>query len=476
MGKLNKVELYNTLSRREEEFRVLEPGYVKMYSCGPTVYDNAHIGNLATFIRDDLLKRTLRAAGYKVRHAMNLTDVDDKTIRDSKKEEFFKEGDEMQSLLNLTAKFERVFKEDIKRVGNDVDSIQFIKATETIAEMVDLVNKLLKNGIAYKSEDGIYFSISKYLKSGKEYGLLQKLNLSQGRSRINNDEYEKDSAADFVLWKAKSEGEPFWEAEFEDQDGLKFSMPGRPGWHLECSAMSEKLLGVPFDIHTGGVDLKFPHHENEIAQSCGALGTETFANTFVHMSHILVDGRKMSKSLNNFYTLRDIEERGFDPMAFRLLVLSGHYRSEINFTWEILEAAQNRLHRWRAAFDMRWQEYLAKDSAIIGYEIIDKIQEELEDDLNTPGAIAQIDAAVKTIESGSICGRCIEELGEGIRDLLGVDLLGADVTPEQAKLLGQRIDAKEAKDFAKSDRLRDELKKQGIELRDDARGQIWRRM
>jgi len=290
MSEIKKVELYNSLKKKKEVFESIDEGVVRMYSCGPTVYDSPHIGNLSTFIRDDLLKRTLKAAGYKVKHVMNITDVDDKTIRDSKNKEYLVEGDEMQSLLNLVDRFSKVFQEDISKVGNDVYSVEFIRATDAIPEMVKLTNELLKNGIAYKSDDGIYFSISKYLESGKEYGVLQKLNLSQNRSRIDNDEYEKDSAADFALWKAKSEGEPSWDANFVDIDGNRFGMAGRPGWHIECSAMSQKLLGVPFDIHTGGIDLKFPHHENEIAQSCGALGTDSFANTFVHMSHILVDG------------------------------------------------------------------------------------------------------------------------------------------------------------------------------------------
>jgi cysteinyl-tRNA synthetase len=484
MSKINKVELYNSLTKKKEEFKSIDDGTVRMYSCGPTVYDSPHIGNLSTFIRDDLLKRTLRAAGYKVKHVMNITDVDDKTIRDSKNEEYFVEGDEMQSLLNLTDKFSKVFREDIEKVGNDVDSVEFIRATETVKEMVELTNDLLRNGIAYRTEDGMYFSISRYLATGKEYGLLQKLNLSQSRSRIDNDEYEKDSAADFALWKARGEGEPVWGAEFEDSSG-KFSMAGRPGWHIECSAMSQKLLGVPFDIHTGGIDLKFPHHENEIAQSCGALGTEEFAKTFVHMSHILVDGRKMAKSAKNFYTLRDIEERGFDPMAFRVLVLSGHYRSEINFSWEILEAAQNRLKNWRAIADLTWQgEGMPEDSSIRAGLIetfIYNMEEYLFDDLYTPKLLALIDSTLNdAINVSPSLGfkykQGLTTIIMYIENYLGVRIMRGDISAENKELLQKRQKARDEKDFAESDRIRDELRMQGIEVRDDKNGQIWSRV
>lgn len=474
------IELYNSLKSKKEVFKPIEEGVVRMYSCGPTVYDSPHIGNLSTFIRDDLLKRTLRAAGYKVKHVMNITDVDDKTIRDSKSDEYLVEDDEMKSLLNLTDKFSTVFREDIAKVGNDVDSVEFIRATDTIAEMIELTNKLLKNGIAYRSDDGVYFSIEKYLKSGKKYGLLQKLNLAQSRSRIDNDEYEKDSAADFALWKAKREGEPAWEAQFEGEDGNKFNMAGRPGWHIECSAMSHKLLGVPFDIHTGGIDLKFPHHENEIAQSCGAFGSDSFANYFVHMNHILVDGRKMAKSAKNFYTLRDIDERGFDPMAFRLLVLSGHYRSEINFSWEILEAARNRLRNWQAIADLRWQ--LTGSERMFEFDYFEqRIIEELSDDLNTPGALSVIDSAFSNLEKDFANG-ALENRGtigiflHDIKKKLGIDLLKDDISDEQKELLSLRQKARHDKDFAESDRLREELKSSGLDIRDTDNGQIWSRV
>jgi cysteinyl-tRNA synthetase len=466
------IKLYNSLTKQVEEVKPIEGDTFRIYSCGPTVYNNLHIGNLATQIREDLLRRVLEAAGYKVKHAMNITDVEDKIIRDSRQPEFWVDGDPMQSLLNLTKKYDQIFREDIAKIGNDVDSIQFIKATDTIAEMLSLINKLLKSGIAYKADDGIYFSIEKYLESGHEYGLLQNIDLGSSRERIKNDEYEKDSAADFALWKAQSEDEPAWDGEFIDESGLKFSMPGRPGWHIECSAMSQKLLGVPFDIHTGGIDLKFPHHENEIAQSCGALKLDGFAKNFVHMNHIMVDGRKMSKSLNNFYTLRDIEEKGFSPQAFRLLVLSGHYQNETNFSWEILEAAQNRLNNWQALVDMRWQnlEYLGnQDVSAPVFE--EELVEILTDNLDTPRALAYID---KTIERVS-CEPCIEVVVGVIENTLGIGLIMEDISDQQKELLDLRQEARDSKDFAESDRIRDLLLEQGIKLKDTDRGQIWNR-
>ncbi len=471
-----KLKLYNSLTRKIEEVEPLDGKTVRIYSCGPTVYNNLHIGNLATQIREDLLKRVLKALGYEVQHAMNITDVEDKIIRDSKAEEFFVEGDPMQSLLNLTGKYDAVFRQDAAKIGNDLESIQFIKATDTIAEMLSLIQQILDAGIAYQASDGIYFSISKYLESGHDYGLLQKLNLnselSLSQERIKNDEYSKDDAADFALWKSKLEGEPYWEAEFTDSSGLKFNMPGRPGWHIECSAMSQKLLDVPFDIHTGGIDLKFPHHENEIAQTCGA-GNKSLAKIFVHMNHIMVDGRKMSKSLKNFYTLRDIEEKGFSADAFRLLVLSGHYQNETNFSWDTLEAAQNRLRNWQTLVDLRWQKMNYLGSADISAPIFEEeLIRILSNNLDTPRALAYIDEKLEYVP----CEPCIEEAVQLISGLLGIKLKMEDASDKQKQLLSLRQAARDKKDFAESDRLRDELKLSGLEVRDTESGQIWSRV
>ncbi len=466
------MKLYNSLKKEVEDFTEIEKGTVRMYSCGPTVYNNLHIGNLSAFIYADLLRRTLTVNGYKVRAVMNITDVDDKTIRDSKRD--YPDLDPMEALQTLTRKYEEVFLADITRIGNDTDALTFIRATETIDEMIRLTQKLLDEGIAYPAEDGIYFSIMEYELAGYTYGQLQTIDRSHEHARIANDEYDKDSASDFALWKKAEKGEPSWDAAFTHKN-KSIDMAGRPGWHIECSAMSERLLGVPFDIHTGGIDLKFPHHENEIAQSSGASGEQVFANYFVHNNHILIDGKKMSKSLGNVYTLRDIEDKGFDPLALRLLVLSSHYRSESNFTWEILEAAQNRLRNWQATANLRWQP-LASNRSMNRYVQRINVQSLLEEDLDTPRALALVDAIFGDIERTGFHqdeSNLFEEFLSYLNLALGINLLMPNITDEQKQLISEREKAREKKDWAKSDELRDALKAQGIDIRDTANGQIW---
>jgi cysteinyl-tRNA synthetase len=457
------MKIYNSLTRQTEEFTPIQPGKVGLYSCGPTVYNNLHIGNLAAFIYADLLRRAL-ANKFEVTAVMNITDVDDKTIRDSKRD--YPDLDPMAALSKLTRKYEAVFLEDIARIGNDVESVTFIRATETIDEMITLTQQLLDNGIAYIAEDGVYFSIQNYEQAGYKYGVLQTIDRSHEHARIANDEYDKEHVSDFALWKRSEADEPSWPATFS-HDSEQVSIPGRPGWHIECSAMSQKLLDVPFDIHTGGIDLKFPHHENEIAQSRAALNTDSFAHYFVHNNHVLIDGKKMSKSLNNFFTLRDIEEKGFDPLAFRLLVLSSHYRSESNFSWDILQAAQNHLTNWRSAADLVWQ--LPEST---NHEI--GISTHLEDDLNTPMTLSAVDHAFDICVKSNTAPS--QKLLEQIDELLGIKLLSADITDGQKQLLDHRQKARENKDWAESDKIRDELKSQGIGINDTEHGQLWYRI
>ena len=322
------LKIYNNLTRKKEIFKPLEKGKVGMYVCGPTIYNFVHIGNLRAYIFADVLRRYLKFQNYKVKHVMNLTDVDDKTIRDSQKSS--------QSLNQFTKKFEKAFLQDIKSLNIELPEVM-PKATNHIKEMVELIKKLLKKQIAYKTEDGIYFSIKKF----KQYGKLSKINLNQlkkGAScRISNDEYEKESANDFALWKFYDEkdGNVFWETEIGK---------GRPGWHIECSAMSSKYLGQPFDIHLGGVDLIFPHHENEIAQSQAANEKE-FVKYWMHNEWVLVNNKKMSKSLNNFYKLKDLEERNYSPLDLRYFYLTKIYRQKMNFTWKSLDSAKASLER-----------------------------------------------------------------------------------------------------------------------------------
>jgi cysteinyl-tRNA synthetase len=462
------MKIHNTLTRQTEEFSPLNNDSVRFYSCGPTVYDHVHIGNLSAYIMVDTLRRVLASNGYQVQTVMNFTDVDDKTIRRS--QELYPELAPEEALQKLTRNYEQVFLDDTQKVGIDTNLLTFVRATESIEGMRALITDLYEDGFAYVTDDGVYFSIDKYRVSGKVYGQLSKLNAQNtSAARIDNDEYDKESIHDFALWKVRKAGEPSWPFELDGR-----GLAGRPGWHIECSVMSVNNLGQPFDIHTGGVDHIFPHHENEIAQSTAGKG-DLYAKYFVHNEHLLVDGKKMSKSLNNFYTIQDIQEKGYDPLAFRLLVLQSHYRSQSNFTWENLEAAQNRLKHWQATADLQWQTDAASepDSKIdLG------ILKELNDDLDTPAALAFIDSWISMIESGkleSVHGSIIRLISEA-ENLLGIDLNRPDITDAQKQLINERQEARDAKDWAKSDDLRDELQKQGISVRDTDNGPVWSRL
>lgn len=467
------MKLHNTLTRKTEEFKPLKDKKVRIYSCGPTVYDHIHIGNLSSFIYADTLRRVLKAADYEVEHVMNFTDVDDKTIRRS--QEKYPEDAPEVALKKLTDEYSRIFLDDMQAVGNDVEAINFISAVKSISDMQQLIKDLYKAGYAYIADDGVYFSIEKYRKSGKKYGQLLKLTTENTSSaRINNDEYDKDSVHDFALWKLQKDNEPSWEFELDGHQ-----LAGRPGWHIECSAMSTRELGQPFDIHTGGVDLVFPHHENEIAQSTANHKDPDYAKFFVHNEHILVDGKKMSKSLNNFYTLADIQEKGFDPLAFRLMVLQSHYRSQSNFTWENLEAAASRLKNWQAAFDTRWQ--IPKNPTSTGdqskvEDINARIIAAAQDDLNTPQAIAEVESMIRLIEHRGLSYDLILGVNKTlsiIKDLLGIVLIDSDIDEEQKQLIQDREEARVKKDFAKSDQLREALEKQGLGINDTNYGPVW---
>lgn len=316
------MEIYNTLSKKIEAFTPLNKGEVKMYCCGPTVHDFAHIGNFMTRIFFDVLKRVFEYAGFNVKQVINITDVDDKTIKNSKKANM--------SLRDYTEIYTKYFMEDSEKLNVSHASV-YPKATEHIAEMQKIIVDLMKKGYAYESEDGIYYDVSKF----KDYGKLSGIELSGEVSRIKSDEYEKESASDFALWKKwdKNDGDVYWAGELPK---------GRPGWHIECSAMAIKYLGETLDVHSGAVDLIFPHHENEIAQSEAHTG-KTFVNYWVHPEHLMVNGEKMSKSLKNFYTLRDLEKKGFDPLSFRLLVLDHDYRNKLNFDLEMLKKYEKTL-------------------------------------------------------------------------------------------------------------------------------------
>lgn len=460
------LQLYNTIARKKEGFKPLKAKEVRMYSCGPTVYDSAHIGNFRAYIFSDLLRRYLEYRGFRVKLIMNLTDVDDKTIKGSRKEGV--------NLKKYTEKYKAAFFEDIKTL-NVKPAFAYPEATEHIREMVELVKALLRKGYAYKSKDGtIYFDISKF----KDYGRLAKLDMKglKAGARVSQDEYEKEQAHDFALWKAwsKEDGDVFWETDIGK---------GRPGWHIECSAMSSKYLGHAFDIHTGGVDLIFPHHENEIAQYEAATG-QKFVRFWLHNEHLLVDGKKMSKSLGNFYTLRDIFDKGYNPKAVRYILLATHYRQKLNFTLKGLEAAEASVSRLLDFMDMldepRGQEFAGMK------KIAEKARKDfgaaMDDDLNIAEALAAVFNLVREVNVLSGKGKLGKKGAKIVKDLmlkfdtvLGVlEMEKKDISAEIESLIIERENARKKKDWKRADKIRDKLKDMGVILEDSPTGVKWK--
>ncbi len=456
------MKLYNSLTKKIGEIKPLEGDTIRMYSCGPTVYDHAHIGNLSSFIHADILKRTLKLAGFNVKHVMNFTDVDDKTIKRS--QEKYPNLSPLDALHKLTRDFEEIFKQDMVAVGNSVKDIDFVRATDSIPAMQVLISTLLDQGFAYIADDGVYFSIEAYKKSGKTYGQLLKLSSKNtSKARIANDEYDKDSIHDFALWKVSKPNEPSWEFHL---NGKKID--GRPGWHIECSAMSASKLGQPFDIHTGGVDLIFPHHENEIAQSTAGRENPVYTQIFSHSEHLLVDGKKMSKSLGNFCTLQDILDKDFDPLAFRLMILQSHYRSQSNFTWDNLNSAQNRLKSWLKITDRQWQ---LNES---GKQDMEELSIITQNDLDLPSFLAKLSEYFDEVEAKNESpNKTILKL---IRQITGINLTRSDITNDQKQLIKDRELTRNSKDWNESDRIRGSLLEQGIELNDTDNGTIWNKL
>lgn len=465
------MKLYNSLrsSKKVEEFKPLDGVTARIYSCGPTVYDHAHIGNLSAYVYADTLRRTVRLAGFDVKQVINYTDIDDKTINRSQQQ--FPDDEPREALAKLTEHYITIFNEDMEKIGNDTRAITFVAATDTIEPMKELITRLHGAGFAYVAEDGVYFSIDAYRQSGKVYGQLSEIDASStSNARIQNDEYDKDSAHDFALWKKQKPGEPAWEFTLDGHD-----MAGRPGWHIECSVMSRQELGQPFDIHSGGVDHIFPHHENEIAQSTALEENPTMAQCFVHSEHILVDGKKMSKSLQNFYTLEDITAKGYDPLAFRLKVLQSHYRSQVNFTWEGLQAAANLLHNLRAWADLKHQKAAQNSAAGEPYKAALKVMiEAMEHDMNTPAAIT---ALAGLADAGETDKETIQPLLNVIDRMLGLQLADRpDITHAQKDMLAEREKARNEKDWNRSDELRDALAAEGLGVRDTPAGPVWFRL
>jgi len=466
------LRLFNTAKRKKEEFVPLSRN-VGMYFCGPTVYDYAHIGNFRAYVFADILRRYLEYRGFSVKLVMNLTDVDDKTIKRSK--------EAGMPLREFTEKYTDAFFEDIDTLRIKHATV-YPKATENIDEIIALIKILIKKWLAYKGEDNsVYFDISKF----KDYGKLANIKIKEAKSRIKQDEYEKEEARDFAIWKAWSaeDGSVFWNANF---DGIVIK--GRPGWHIECSAMSTKYLGDNFDIHGGGVDLIFPHHENEIAQSEGA--GHKLARYWVHCEHLKVDGKKMSKSLGNYYTLRDLIKKGYDPIAIRYLLFSSHYRSQLNFTFKELESAKKTVESINFLVS-KIKNLVNKIDAPNNEEISllvdetrERFEEYMDDDLNVPEALAAVFDLIKIVNR-EIDKMRIDKvsLKKTYAFLMSInkifDIITEEetaLTAEEQKLINEREAARKKKDFKQADAIRNELKKHGILLEDTPHGITWRRI
>ena len=460
----------NTLSRTKEEFKPIEPGTVRMYTCGPTVYNYAHIGNFRAYIFEDLLRRYLKYKGYAVTQVMNLTDIDDKTIRDSQQEGI--------SLKEFTKRYIDAFFDDLDTLGIE-RAEEYPAATDHIPEMVEMIKKLVEHDLAYEVNGNYYYRISGF----KDYGKLAHLDMDglKAGARIATDEYEKDSVSDFALWKAwdEKDGDVYWETELGK---------GRPGWHIECSAMSMKFLGKHFDIHTGGVDNMFPHHENEIAQSEGATG-EKFVNYWMHCEYLIVDGRKMSKSLGNFYRLRDLLDKGYPGVAMRYLLLGTHYRQQLNFTLQGLDAARNSLARYNDFIanltDYPGGEESGGEAAEMTKNVLAGFEESLDDDLNIAGSLAAIFDFIRDINRLKAENRLsAAERDEALAAIRKIDTVlnftfdqggEVDLDAEIEALIQQRTDARKSKDFAAADKIRDDLLARGIVLEDTPQGVKWKK-
>ncbi|MFH0909811.1 MAG: cysteine--tRNA ligase [bacterium] len=485
------LRFYNTLTRALEPFVPIEPGNVRMYTCGPTIYNFAHIGNFRAYVFEDLLRRYLKYAGFKVFQVMNLTDVDDKTIAASQKEG--------KPLKEFTKTYADAFFQDVAALGIE-RAEEYPAATDHIPEMIALIQRLLDKGFAYKSDDGsVYYSIDKF----SHYGCLARLDKSGLRAgaRVAQDEYDKENVADFALWKAWSEkdGPVVWDAPWGR---------GRPGWHIECSAMSIKFLGETFDIHTGGVDNIFPHHDDEIAQSEAATGKK-FVHVWLHCAHLIVDGKKMSKSAGNFFTLRDLLNKGYSGREIRYVLIATHYRQWLNFTFDGLDGARVALARLDE-FRQRLEEEcrvsrLCEDgyggqASVEGKETPldtrhstlpswaqrarEGFRAALDDDLNISGALGVLFDMVrdgnKALDGKTVApnqAAAVLSLWNGFDAVLGLlQPVAAAVDPEIESLVDQRQAARKAKNWVESDRLRDVILSKGWEVKDTAQGPKLRKM
>jgi len=467
------LELHNTATRQQQPFEPADGNIARVYSCGPTVYDFPHIGNLRTFVLSDILCRHLVFKGWEVHHVMNITDVDDKTISGA-----LTQG---VSLSEYTQQYTEYFFEDLETLKIQ-PAWEYPRATDHIEQMQALIQTLLDRGHAYEVEGNVYFDISSFADYGKLSGIQPEELGDRDFSRLD-DEYDREEAGDFVLWKTAKPDEPSWDSPWG---------PGRPGWHIECSVMSMEYLGPTLDIHTGAVDLIFPHHENEIAQSEAATGQQ-FVRFWVHGEHLIVEGEKMSKSLGNFYTLRDLVKQGHRPQAIRHQLLTAHYRQQLNFTLDGVEQSERAVQRLNTFIERLPRLPLPEGSSEEVAERIEeaqaKFEQVMDDDLNVPGALGVVFELIKDIntliDAGELrdgdCTAVLDFLtqADSVLGLMTEQLEAAKAEPaadeEIEALIAEREQARTDKDFARADEIRDQLAAEGIILEDTAEGTIWRR-
>jgi len=463
------LKFQNTLSRQLEEFHPIEEGKVRMYICGPTVWNFAHIGNFRTFAFGDVLRRYLKYKGYDVKHVFNLTDVDDRIIKEAAARGI--------TIDEFTAPYIQYFWEDFDALGNERPEIT-PRATHHVAEMIDIIQKLLENGHAYESDGSIYYRITAF----PDYGKLSKIsfegNIAGGSARIDTDKYEKEDARDFALWKLVGENdEPGWDAPFGR---------GRPGWHIECSAMAMKYLGETFDLHAGGIDLQFPHHENEIAQSEGATG-KLFAKYWVHSEFLKIDDVTMSKSKGNFFTFRDLRDQGYSALAIRYLLLSVPYSKQLNFTFEGLQGAETTVERLRNFRGLVKETGGGENNSEVQNAVkkaLSDFESAMDDDLNTSAALAAVHNMVREIntiladkglsedDKAAVLNAIVKF--DSVLGIFGEDteeMLDSDIE----QLIEERQEARRQRNFARSDEIRDELAAKGIILEDTKDGVRWKR-
>jgi cysteinyl-tRNA synthetase len=460
------MRLFNTAGLKLEDFATREPGKVAMYCCGPTVHDRAHIGNFRTFLFEDVLFRYLKYKKYDVHYVMNITDVDDKTILKARKQKL--------SLREYTDIYTKAFFED-RDTLRILPADEYPRATDHIPEMIEMIQVLLDKGFAYKSHDSVYFRITAYPDYGKLSGLDHQT-LIDGY-RVDSDEYTKESPKDFVLWKGRREDEDYWYAPFGQ---------GRPGWHLECSVMSTKYLGIPIDIHAGGVDLIFPHHENEIAQSEAFFG-KPFVRYWLHSAHLQIEGEKMAKSKGNFLTVRELLEEGYDPLVLRYMLMSVHYRKQLNFSDDALIQAKGALTRLKDFLYRLKQDSFSEGSSTEVRNILDtakkSFEESLDEDLNISGALgAQFEMIYrlnKLADKKEIGASDLPQIETTVRGMDQVFAIASfpqtSINQEIEALIEKRNEARRKKDFKTSDQIRDQLLGQGIILEDTPAGTRWKK-